>query len=152
MIKNVFDATVVSELSDRINSLTPSTKALWGTMSVSKMLAHCNVTYEMIYEKAKHPSPGFIMKFILKNFVKSTVTGDKPYKQSLRTAPAFIITDEKDFKAEKDRLLAHLTITQQLGEAHFDGKESHSFGVLSVKEWNTMFYKHLDHHLRQFGV
>jgi hypothetical protein len=42
--------------------------------------------------------------------------------------------------------------TQGLGEAHFDGKDSHSFGNLSKSQWNTMFYKHLDHHLTQFGV
>ena len=41
---------------------------------------------------------------------------------------------------------------QQLGEAHFDNKESHSFGKLNINEWNTMFYKHLDPHLTQFGV
>jgi len=40
----------------------------------------------------------------------------------------------------------------ELGEAHFDKKESHSFGVLTKGEWDTMFYKHLDHHLGQFGV
>ncbi len=42
--------------------------------------------------------------------------------------------------------------TQQLGENHFDGKESHSFGALNSKEWNNMFVKHLEHHLKQFGV
>ena len=42
--------------------------------------------------------------------------------------------------------------TQELGEAHFEGKESHSFGPLNKTEWNNMFYKHADHHLTQFGV
>ncbi|MDF3079403.1 MAG: hypothetical protein K0S09_3292 [Sphingobacteriaceae bacterium] len=152
MIKNVFDASVASELRERINKLTPESSAQWGTMTVSQMLAHCNVTYELVYEENKHPKPGMFMKFILKTIVKPTVTGEKPYKQSLRTAPAFIIKDDKDFTTEKDRLISHINTTQQLGEAHFDGKESHSFGVLNKKEWNTMFYKHLDHHLRQFGV
>ena len=34
----------------------------------------------------------------------------------------------------------------------FEGKESNSFGPLTKGEWNNMFYKHLDHHLSQFGV
>jgi hypothetical protein len=42
--------------------------------------------------------------------------------------------------------------TVDLGEAHFDGKESLSFGKLTASQWNTMFYKHLNHHLTQFGV
>jgi ectoine hydroxylase-related dioxygenase (phytanoyl-CoA dioxygenase family) len=54
--------------------------------------------------------------------------------------------------AEKERLIGFIRQVQALGAQHFDGKESHSFGVLNSKEWNNMFYKHLNHHLEQFGV
>ncbi len=120
-------------------------------MNVAQMLAHCNVTYEMTYEN-KHPKPGMLMKVILKLFVKKIVTNETPYKHNSKTAPAFIITDSRDFEKEKSRLINYITKTQQLGEATFDNKESHSFGALNKTEWNNMFYKHLDHHLRQFGV
>ena len=56
------------------------------------------------------------------------------------------------FETEKARLIDYIEKTQQLGEAHFDNKESHSFGVLTKTEWNNMFYKHLNHHLNQFKV
>jgi hypothetical protein len=56
------------------------------------------------------------------------------------------------FRRRKQRQIDHFTKTQQLSEAWFDGRESHSFGPLTKNEWNTMFYKHLDHHLTQFGV
>lgn len=121
-------------------------------MSVAQMLAHCCVSYELVYEEGKHPKPNAVMKFIIKLMAKGTVVGETPYKKSLRTAPAFIITDEKNFEAEKTRLIQFIFKTQELGENYFDGKESHSFGVLTKAEWNNMFYKHLDHHLRQFGV
>ena len=65
---------------------------------------------------------------------------------------AQIITNEKDFEKEKVRLIEYLERTQTLGGDYYDGKESHSFGKLSTTEWNNMFYKHLDHHLNQFGV
>ena len=136
---------------ERINSLKSDTQPQWGKMNVAQMLAHCNVTYEMVYEN-KHPKPNFLMGFILKAFVKSKVTDEIPYKQSLQTAPAFIIKDSKDFESEKARLINYINKTQQLGEAHFDMKSSLSFGVLSKNEWNNMFYKHLNHHLTQFGV
>lgn len=150
-MKSVFIQADVTELTERINRLTPQTKALWGKMTVAQMLAHCNVSYEMAYTD-KHPAPNAFMKFILKALVKQKVVGPKPYKHNNPTAPAFIMTGEKDFEAEKARLLNHLTQTLELGEAHFDGKESISFGVLTVAEWDTLFYKHLDHHLGQFGV
>ena len=151
-MKSVFDQTVTSGLTDRINKLSPDTKPLWGKMTAAQMLAHCNVQYEMVYDEGKHPRPNAFVRFILKLLVKDTVTGDKPYKHNSKTAPAFLIKDDKDFQSEKERLISYIDTTQRLGEDHFDNKESHSFGALTKKEWNTLFYKHLDHHLTQFGV
>jgi hypothetical protein len=150
-LPNIFTPDVAENLIQRINKLTPATQPLWGKMDVAQMLAHCCVTYEMIYED-KHPKPNFFMKFILKSFIKKVVTNEVPYKHSSQTAPQFLIKDAKVFEAEKTRLIDYIKKTQQLGEGHFDGKESHSFGTLNKTEWNNMFYKHLDHHLSQFGV
>ncbi len=150
-MKNIFKAADADEVIARINKLTPETKAVWGKMSVDQMLAHCNVTYEMLYTD-KHPKPNFLLKFILKSFIKNSVVNDKPYKQNGQTAPAFVIADHRNFEDEKKRLIDFIKKTQELGEDYFDGKESHSFGVLNKSEWNMMFYKHLNHHLSQFGV
>jgi hypothetical protein len=150
-MKNIFDINITNELIERINQLTSSTTPQWGKMSVAQMLSHCNVTYEMAFED-KHPKPNAFMKFILKLLVKRNVVSEKPYKHNGQTAPQFIIKDDKDFETEKKRLISYITKTQQLGASHFEGKESHSFGPLNQTEWNNMFYKHLDHHFRQFGV
>jgi hypothetical protein len=150
-MKNIFDPKDTAEVIDRIQRLSPDTKPLWGKMAVGQMLAHCNVSYEMVYE-TKHPKPNSFKKFLLKQFVKNAVVGPKPYKRNSTTAPEFRVKENKDFGAEKQRLIDYLNRTQQLGEAHFEGNESHSFGPLTKEEWNTMFYKHLDHHLSQFGV
>ncbi len=147
----IFSRKVADDIIQRINNLKPESQPVWGKMNVAQMLAHCCVTYEMVYER-KHPAPGGFMKLILKLLVKNTVVGETPYKHNLRTAPAFLMTTEKDFNAEKARLIGYINRTQQLGEKEFDGKESLSFGKLTVNEWNNMFYKHLDHHLNQFGV
>jgi hypothetical protein len=150
-LPNIFTKEVSETMIQRINSLKPDSQALWGKMNVSQMLAHCNVTYEMVYEN-KHPKPNFLMSFILKSFVKKKVTDEIPYKHSLGTAPAFIIEGDKNFEAEKGRLINYITRTQELGRSYFHKKASISFGVLKTEEWNNMFYKHLDHHLKQFGV
>jgi hypothetical protein len=150
-LPNIFSTEVSDDVVNRINKLTASTPALWGTMTVSQMLAHCCVTYEMVYEN-KHPKPNFILSIILKAFIKGVVTGEKPYKKSSQTAPPFIITDERNFEKEKKRLIDFIYKTQQLGDKHFDYKESLSFGKLNMQQWNNMFYKHLNHHLSQFGA
>ena len=148
---NIFTKQVSEQVVNRINVLTSETKPQWGTMSVSQMLAHCCVAYELIYDNI-HPKPNAFTKFMVKLFAKKIVTGDAPYKRNSRTAPMFVMTDDKDFDKEKKRLVDYITKTQELGEGHFDGKESHSFGNLTKREWNNLFYKHLDHHLSQFGV
>jgi Protein of unknown function (DUF1569) len=150
-LPNIFTKDVADNVISRINQLTPSTQGLWGKMNVAQMLAHCNVTYEMVYDNT-HSKPNFFVGFILKLFVKNKVVSEVPYQKNGPTAPAFIIADARDFEQEKQRLIAFISKTQQLGEANFDQKESHSFGKLSKEEWNNMFYKHLNHHLGQFGV
>ncbi|SHN09266.1 Protein of unknown function [Cyclobacterium lianum] len=150
-LPTIFDKEVTAELIRRINSLSPGTQPQWGKMNVAQMLAHCNVTYEMAYEN-KHPKPNFLMRQVLKAFVKQMVVSETPYKRNVRTAPAFIVSDERDFEQEKNRLIQYLNKTVELGENHFDRRESLSFGKLTIAEWNNMFYKHLDHHLTQFGV
>lgn len=150
-MKNIFNNEVTQEIIDRVNKLETSTKPHWGKMSVDQMLAHCNVTYEMAFED-KHKKPSGFTKMMLKLFVKNTVVNDTPYKKNGRTAPQFLITDAKNFEAEKKRLTDYLKKTQELGADYFDGRESHSFGKLTKQEWNNMLYKHLDHHLTQFGV
>lgn len=150
-MKNIFDQSDTIEVINRINKLTPASKPKWGKMSVAQMLAHCNVTYELVYD-GKHKKPTGVKKWLLKTIAKNFVVSEKPYKKNMRTAPEFIITTDKDFDTEKNRLVAYIRKTQELGDAYFDNKESHSFGKLTKSEWNNMFYKHLDHHLNQFGV
>jgi hypothetical protein len=150
-MKNIFDKEVCNEFINRINKLTPESKALWGKMNVSQMLAHCNVSYEMVYDNI-HPKPNAFFRFILKLLVKNKVVDEKPYARNNGTAPQFIIKGDRNFDIEKDRLIAYINKTQELGEKEFEGKESLSFGKLHSGEWNNMFSKHLEHHLSQFGV
>jgi hypothetical protein len=150
-LPNIFSQDVTNQIILRINALTPSTTPQWGTMSAAQMLSHCNVTYEMVYDDI-HPKPSGFMKFILKLLVKGKVVGQKPYSKNSSTAPQFLIKGDREFEVEKERLVSYLKMTEAAGAAKFEGKESHSFGALTSTEWNNMLYKHLDHHLTQFGV
>lgn len=149
-MKDIFDKEIANEVINRIAQLTPTSLPNWGKMNVAEMLAHCCIAYEMIYTK-KHPRPNSFVRMILKAFVKKAVVNEKPFVKNGRTAPQFIIVDEREFETEKKRLIAYITKTQELGKQYFNGKESHSFGKLTAQEWNNSFYKHLDHHLTQFG-
>lgn len=120
-------------------------------MSVDQMLAHLTVPYDMTLTE-KYPKPNFISRFFIKLFAKKVVTTDMPYPKNGQTAPQFIINDKRDFEKEKAILIENINKVLNMGAEAFDGKESHSFGPLSTSEWNILFSKHLDHHLKQFGV
>ncbi len=150
-LPSLYNAKDTQAMVDRIARLTPQSTPLWGTMNVSTMLAHCNVTYEYVFDERKD-KPNFLLKFFLKAFVKDTVTNEVPYKHNERTGPAFIIADEREFEKEKTRLLNYIQSVLDKGESYFVNKESVSFGVLTPTQWNNMMYKHLDHHMNQFGV
>lgn len=68
-------------------------------MDAAQMLAHCNVTYELVFE-IKHPKPNFMVSLLLKFFVKKMVTNKRPYQINTRTAPVFLIKENKDFRKE----------------------------------------------------
>lgn len=92
------------------------------------------------------------MAWILKTFVKKRVTNEVPYEKNIKTGPDFIIKDERNFEIEKGNLISFIERVQNEGPNSFEGKISFSFGVMTQEEWNNMFYKHLNHHLTQFGV
>lgn len=148
---SVFDAADVAAMIDRINRLTPSTAPLWGKMSVDQMLTHCCVSYDMVYTD-RYPPVGALKRWLITMFVKNAVVGPKPYPKNTPTAPEFRIADHHDFAQERARLVAYLQRVQQEGAAAYEGRPSRSFGPLTSAEWNTLYYKHLDHHLAQFGV
>jgi hypothetical protein len=151
-MKSVFNPADTVELTNRINQLSPTARPLWGKMDAAKMLAHINTTYAYVYEPEKFKKPNFLIRFILRNMVKKYVLSSKPYTKNGKTNPEFIIKEERNFEAEKEKLVENIMKTQKLGESYFEGLENRSFGRMTAMEWNTMYYKHLDHHLSQFGV
>ncbi len=149
---NILSPEGAESFIERINTLEPNLQPLWGKMSVGQMLAHCNVAYQFLYEPEKFKRPNPFVRLILKTFIKEMVVGERPYKKNSRTAPDFIVSDTRNFENEKNKLIANILRTQQSGEKHFDGLENFSFGKLTKEEWNNLFAKHLDHHLKQFNV
>jgi len=150
-IKDVYDASVAAGLVARLNTLAPDARPRWGKMNVAQMLAHCSVAYEMAFED-KHPPAGAVMRWVLRTFVKPGVVNAKPFPKGSPTAPAFKVAPEQDFHRERERLIGYVERTAREGRPFFEGRPSPSFGPLTAAEWNALFYKHLDHHLTQFGA
>jgi ribosomal protein L17 len=150
-ILNVFDPQTTRTVLKRLESLTPQTQPLWGTMDAAKMLAHLNVAYDMAFERLI-VKQNLVQKLLMKLVVKNAVTNTKPYTKNLRTAPQFLIASAKDFEKERNAFIQNIIEVEQKGTSYFNGKISQSFGPLTATQWNNMFYKHIDHHFKQFGI
>lgn len=152
---NIFDRSVCDALIARINKLSTDTRPKWGKMNAAQMLAHVSKPYEMVCDPnytATHKRPNGFVRLLLKRFLKPIVVGPKPYAKNSRTAPEFIVADERVLETERKRLIGFIGQVQAWGPTHFEGKDNHSFGVMTAQEWNNLFAKHLEHHLGQFGV
>jgi hypothetical protein len=148
---NTFDPKTTEKTFERLEKLNYMSKPQWGKMNVAQMLAHLNVAYDFAYGR-KNSNLNFFAKFMVKLFVKNIVVGEKPYTKNSRTAPEFIIANERDFEKEKSIFIDNVKKTEADGVAFFEGKVSSSFGSMTAQEWSNQFYKHIDHHFTQFGV
>ena len=147
-IKNLFDPAAKQGIIDRINKLTPESKPQWGKMNVSQMLAHVQMPIGIAY--GTHQPKGSFLLRLLGPFFKSKLWDENPYKQSLPTDPTFIMTgSNKDFEREKQELL---NMIDRFNESNIVGEKHPVFGKLTKDNWSKATWKHLDHHLKQFGV
>jgi len=110
------------------------------------MLAHCSEVQEVLNGKELKNTP--LIARIFKKMVRKVAVGPKLYTRNSITHPQYRIADQRQFELEKARLLAALSLFQA------DRKPGKHilFGEMSVEERGWTAFKHLDHHLRQFGV
>ncbi|WP_422348894.1 DUF1569 domain-containing protein [Flagellimonas sp.] len=149
-MKSLFDSGTLDEVMDRIELLNESSKGLWGKMEVGQMLFHCQFPLRLALGKYRMKKPNFLMKFLFRSFKKS-MYDVKLWKPNLPTAKGFKVLEDKEFGNEKNALIGF--IKEFHGAKDKKQWDPHpAFGHFTPEQWGQMQYKHLDHHLRQFGV
>jgi hypothetical protein len=150
-MKNLFEAARVDEVKQRIAQLRPDSVRQWGTMNPAQALEHCSRGVETALGDKKPPRM-FIGR-ILGPIVKPKVMGnDEPLRRNSPTAKILIVQDERDLETERTRLRWLIDRFVSAGPAGCTSHPHAFFGRLTPDEWAILMYKHLDHHLRQFGV
>jgi hypothetical protein len=147
---NLFDSADRQALVRRLDGLQPASARQWGKMNSAQMLAHCAVALEVAC--GERPKKQVLLGRLLTPFIRSSVLGEKPFVRNSPTDPDFIIADERDFAAERQRLATLIDRFCQRGPDAASGQVHSFFGKLNGDEWGRLMYKHLDHHLRQFGA
>lgn len=147
-VKNLFDPAVKQEIITRINNLSPQSTGQWGKMDVAQMLAHLQQPLEVALGK-RTINGGFFMNLILPLF-KKTLWDDKPWKKGLPTDATYITTGKiKEFTTEKAALLE---LISQFQEKDVNLEKHPVFGRMTKEQWSKSAWKHIDHHLKQFGA
>ena len=148
-MKSLFDPADRQSIVARINALGPNAMRQWGKMDSGQMLCHCSRAIETA--TGDRPMKQKFIGKILMPFFRSTILGERPFGKNSPTDPTFIVSDPRDFAAERARLLELIDKFVARGEAQA-GHETHAFfGKMTGKEWGELMYKHIDHHLTQFG-
>ena len=150
-MKNLFEAAWVEEVKERMAQLRPDSERLWGTMNPAQALAHCSRGIELAV--GERIPPRLLLGRIIGRMVKPMALGnDEPMRRNSPTVKGLVVQDERDLVVERQRL-RELIDRFVAGGPGGCTKHPHSFfGRLTPEEWATLMYKHLDHHLRQFGV
>lgn len=149
-MKSLFQPEAVSEAMSRIDRLQPGSQRLWGKMDVAQMMAHCGLTMDMACGRLNLPR--IFIGRVLGPLVRPQFTNDRPFSRNGPTDKKLKISQPRDFSREKEQLKQRIQQFHQGGEAQCTKHPHPFFGPLTAQEWATGMYKHLDHHLRQFGV
>lgn len=102
-VKNLFEAATVEEVKERIAQLRPESERQWGKMNPAQMLAHCSATIEMAMGKTSPPRI-LIGRLLGRLAKKSVIVSRTPMRRNSMTEKSCLVTDERDFVVEKQRL------------------------------------------------
>jgi len=150
MGKSLFDPDAFRDTVTRIETLQASASRQWGKMTASQMLEHSTRALEMAVGKG--PQKQAWLGKLIGWAVLRSIVGEKPLSKNSPTDPRLIVHDEPQFAGAKQRLLGLMREFQSQGAAGCDGHVHSFFGGMSGAQWGVLQYKHLDHHLRQFGA
>lgn len=153
-MKNLFDHAVAEATKQRILRLTPESRPLWGTMSVAQTLAHCTAGLRMAMRDItpkRAPFPASMVGALIKPMVFGN---DKPLRRNSPSSPELFPEqpEQCDFERERAKLITSIDRFAGAGAAWCGSHPHPFFGPLKPEQWSILMYKHLDHHLRQFGA
>ena len=136
-------------ICNRMRSLSASSTGRWGKMNVTEMLQHLRLSARMTVGELEVPSSNKRMFQVwpLKHLILYVL----PFPKGAPTAPELLPGAAESFEEER---AAVLTLLDQIGTGPQEGAgPAHPlFGTLSWPEWGAVTYKHVDHHLKQFGA
>jgi hypothetical protein len=135
-------------LQQRMARLTPAHPAKWGRMSAPQMVSHLIENMRMATgELAVAGRPGLLRY----SPIKQLVIYYAPFPKGVPTAPELIARSPKEWTddVQQPNVLIDRFLARNVSGAW---PEHPAFGAMSGRAWGVLACRHIDHHLRQFGV
>ena len=148
MQKSFSNALARQELLDRLERLAPETTPRWGTMTAPQMLAHLVDWMLMAKGELKTAPKNRLLRYPP---LKQLAIYWLPFPKGVPTAPELISRKPLEWAAERAALRTHMEWFENLN-SNVVWPEHPVFAKLSGKAWCVLGYRHMDHHLRQFGI
>ncbi|HJW33405.1 MAG TPA: DUF1569 domain-containing protein [Holophagaceae bacterium] len=150
-MKHLYDPAVVAEVKGRVARLQPESARQWGRMTPAQAMAHCAAGLETATGELSLPRVWFgrIFGRLAK---RMALSDDAPFGRNSPTAREFRIEGTRDLPQEQARVQGLIDRFTAAGPAGCTTHPHAFFGPLTPEEWAVLMYKHLDHHLRQFGA
>jgi len=150
-MKNLFEVTTVEEVKERMAVLRADSARQWGKMNAAQAMEHCARGMELALGDRRPPR--LLVGRILGPMVKAKAFVEaEPMRKNSPTVPGLAVTDARDLDRERERLCGLIDRFAASGPQGCTDHPHSFFGRLTPDEWSAWMYKHLDHHLRQFGV
>lgn len=148
-MKTIFDNAISEELVTRINQINADSKPFWGKMNAYQMVKHCRLWEDMITGKLPTKRV-FIGRIFGRMGLKAVTKDDTPLAHSTPTAPELFIKETSgNIDEEKAKWIALIREHKNFSNSNFVHP---FFGPMTKEQIGIMAYKHIDHHLRQFGA
>lgn len=149
-MKNLFNTSINEEILGRIRKLTPASKPKWGKFKVEQMLAHLDLSLSVNFGDIEL-KPGILGRYF-KCIAHRILLGEKPFPKYLPTDKQLLVKGVTDFFEEKQKIENRVKIYVEKGREGLSKNSHNILGQITPEESSFISYKHLDHHLRQFGV
>jgi hypothetical protein len=146
MPRSLSDARARQELIDRLDRLAPEAKPLWGKMTAPQMLAHLADWMLMAKGELKTAPKNRGLSFPP---LKQLAIFWLPFPKGVPTAPELITRKPLAWPVERAAVRRHVESFENLPTSW---PEHPVFGKMTSRAWCVVGYRHMDHHLRQFGV
>ena len=150
-MKTLLDRQVNDSIVIRIQKLNPSIEPHWGKMNVARMLAHLHLSFQVNLGEIVLKRD-LLLSTILRPVAKNILLGEKPFRKNLPTDKKLLPTEPVDFFDEQRKVIEIIKRYVSIGPGIITKNPHNILGKITPEQSAFISYKHVDHHLRQFGI